>query len=111
MYEITCCVHRDVDNVTEEISELMKKDNGVTKMMLASIQGAIAARTLGQHPKVRHIEPAVIKEYFQAIEANRQFNSNQGIAMTMISQPPAQAQPSATLQSATSPQQRRQLSE
>ena len=64
MYEISCCVHRNVDSVTEEFSELMKRDNSATKMMLASIQGEIDARTLAQCPRVRHIEPAVIREYF-----------------------------------------------
>ena len=55
IYEISCYVNRNVDSVTEEFSELMKRDNGITKMMLASIQGAIAARTLAQCPRVRHI--------------------------------------------------------
>jgi hypothetical protein len=64
-------VHRNVDSVSEDVVELMNEDNGVTKMRLASVQGAIAARTLGQCPRVRYIEPSVIKEYFQAIEANR----------------------------------------
>ena len=64
MYEISCCVHRNVDSVTEDFSEMMKRDNGYTRMLLASIQGAIAARTLAQCPRVRHIEPAVIREYF-----------------------------------------------
>ncbi len=71
MYEITCFIHREVDSVSEEVVDLMKEDNCVTKMMLSSIQGAIAARKLGQCPRVRNIEPSVIKEYFQAIEANR----------------------------------------
>ena len=64
MYEISCNVHRDVDSVTEDFSESMKSDNGYTRMVLASIQGAIAARTLGQCPRVRHLEPATIRKYF-----------------------------------------------
>ncbi len=64
MYEISCCVHRNVDSVTEDFAEVMKRDNGYTRMMLASIQGAIAARTLAQCPRVRHIEPGAIREYF-----------------------------------------------
>jgi len=64
MYEISCCVHRNDDSVTEDFSEMMKRDNCYTRMLIASIQGAIAARTLAQCPRVRHIEPAVIREYF-----------------------------------------------
>jgi hypothetical protein len=55
MYEISCNVHRDVDSVSEDFSENMKSDNGYTRMVLASIQGAIAARTLAQCPRIRHI--------------------------------------------------------
>jgi hypothetical protein len=64
MYEISYNVHRDIDSVTENFSEMMKSDNGYTRMVLASIQGAIAARTLGQCPRVRHLEPAILREYF-----------------------------------------------
>ncbi len=44
MYEITCKEQRDVDSVTEEFAKLMLRDNGCTKMILESIQGAIVAR-------------------------------------------------------------------
>jgi len=44
VYEITCKEHRDVDSVTEEFAKAMARDNGYTKMVLASIQGAIVAR-------------------------------------------------------------------
>ena len=64
MYEISYNVHRDIDSVTEDFSERMKIDNGYTRMVLASIQGAIAARTLEQYPGVRHLELAIIREYF-----------------------------------------------
>ena len=37
MYEITCKEHRDVDSVTEEFAKVMTRDNGHTKMILASI--------------------------------------------------------------------------
>ena len=65
MYEITCKEHRDVDYTTEEFAKVMTKDNGHTKMLLASIQGAIVARAQSQFIKVRCIEPATVKAYFQ----------------------------------------------
>ena len=64
MYEISYNVHRDIDSVTEDFSERMQNDNGYTRMVLASIQGTIAARTLAQCPGVRHLELAIIREYF-----------------------------------------------
>jgi hypothetical protein len=65
MYEITCKEHRDVDSVTEEFAKVMTKDNGHTKMLLASIKGAIVARAQAQFIKVRCVEPATVKAYFQ----------------------------------------------
>ena len=37
MYEVPCKEHRDVDSVTEEFAKVMTRDNGHTKMILASI--------------------------------------------------------------------------
>ena len=64
MYEITCKEHKDVESVTEEFAKVMTRDNGYTKMVLASIQGAIVARAQEQYIKVRCIEPAKVKAYF-----------------------------------------------
>jgi hypothetical protein len=37
MYEITCKEPRSVDSVTDWMAEMMRKDNGTTKMILAEI--------------------------------------------------------------------------
>ena len=49
MYEIACRPSRSADCVAQWLSKNMRNDNGLTKMILCMLQGAIAARCVGKY--------------------------------------------------------------
>jgi hypothetical protein len=60
------------DRVAEWMASLVKRDAGLTKMCLALIQAATAARSVGTYV-VRCVEAAEVKRHIEKMQARQQF--------------------------------------
>ena len=72
MYKTSCKGPAAADVVDEWVASLVKRDMGVTKMCLALIQAATAARSVGVHV-VSCVEAAEVKKHIERMQDRQHF--------------------------------------